>query len=215
MKATRDNTITQMRQATGKIAAYTKSRASEYDGLARNLMIPKDSIPAMRAAHRSETATKLQPLFQQLHALRDGFHADNVMQGSPDFSSPSAPKASSVAAVMANATAYSPRVFARLLNDAAKRNDLALVSAMLPVGESLQEYSRPFVASPEMGAAIVAGQQALRTPDVLASEEAAQFASTLDIEIKALELVTASDHPDQSLGLHLQTQSFPNILPSA
>jgi hypothetical protein len=66
-----------------------------------------------------------------------------------------------------------------------------------------------------MGAAIVAGQQALRTPDVLASEEAAQFASTLDIEIKALELVTASDHPDQSLGLHLQTQSFPNILPSA
>lgn len=213
--ATKQQTVTTLRAMASRITAHAR-HAAEVRALTRaDPTIHPDLMPRVLADHRAEVATERQGMTAAAHQIVGQYRDANVLRTMPDPRPATAALASSIAGTCAMAPHFSPAVLGKTISDASERGNVALVAALMPLLESLTTYSKPFVNSPDAIAALVSGRQCLSNqPEVVASNEAKDFAELLDFEIGTLETVLNGDAPIAGLEEYAKVQALPNILPS-
>jgi len=209
---TQNDLAHQLRSTARHVTARARQRAVERTALLRTLRgVDPQTVDEDLTAFDRATADERHTVTAEARAAVAHYRTHNVMTRPPDYRPSSAAHASWVAAIASQAPHYSPDVMTRTIRSAIASNDTALVAALLPLAESLGSYRKEFVG--KMSAVVIDGQDALRTPEVIASEQAAEWADAVDGEIAYLDAVLGNRQPIDSLDLNLSTGSFPNILP--
>lgn len=211
----KDELVGQLRSHARTIANFTRDRATQRAAIVYNHQTHPLLLAEELQVHDMTTDNTRRDAIDTARGLVSTYRTANVLRVAPDCRPAGAAEASWIGAICSQATAYSPTELSKQITDAAARNDVALVSALMPLMRSKASYAKPFVAAPEAAEALVVGQQCLDDiPEMRESRAAADFADICEVEIRALDIVCSSNQPGEGLAQHVAFNALPTIMPS-
>lgn len=211
---TRNDTAAGLRQIGAQIAEHARARAAGRRALFADARIPSEGRGQIVGEYDSETRAARREMVARGRASVAAYRADAVMQRSPSYRPSSAAESAWISGLVSTAPHWSPEVMKATVKQAIADGDRALLAALMPLAESFANYKKVYSDS-GLAATLFDAREALVTPEMTASAEAADWAKEADQELGALARTLDDDVTATSLDVHIPLNAFPNTLPAS
>lgn len=211
----RQQTTFAMQQVMRRLAASAPTQVAERKALKADPRNPEDGLPRILADHKAHwhqaRDKEASAGFEKLGQYGD----EHILKEVPSQAPTSAARGSYLAALASLAPNFTTEIFDRVTREHMGRGELDVVALLVPLAESYLDYKKSWTNSSRVVNLIVDAQAALRdTPEVRASEEAAQWVAEVQSELNTMLQALDAEDPAEAVEVYVSTGSFAHTLPS-